>query len=30
LFSSILLAASSFLTIVATVMADSHPGPFPK
>ncbi len=30
LFSSILLAASSFLTLVATVLADSHPGPFPK
>jgi hypothetical protein len=30
LFSSILLAASSLLTLVATVLADSHPGPFPK
>lgn len=28
--SSILLAASTLLTMVATVLADGHPGPFPK
>jgi hypothetical protein len=30
LFSSLVLAAISVLSFVATVLADSGPGPFPK
>lgn len=30
LFSSVFLAAISLLGVVATVLADSGPGPFPK